>query len=248
VCGRFTSTASADDLARAFDVDGVRTDPLPVRYNVAPTQPVYAVALRRGRRTLGHFRWGLVPRWATDTTVGGHFINARAETVASKAAFKDALAHRRCLIPADGFYEWQQRADGGNAGKLPYLFTAADGRPMAFAGLWEVWRDPKDRGARTLQTCVIITSPANDVVAPVHGRMPVILAPEDWEIWLNPTSEAGTVMDLLTRPPASRLTAYPVSSLVNSVANDGPQLAEPMAIPARLSRPSTSNAGGRGVQ
>src|SRR5579875_1371560 len=154
MCGRYTSTSTVEDLASVFQVDEVRADPMPARYNVAPTLPVYAVALTRPkddevdkgpRRALGTFRWGLVPSWAKDPSVGNRMINARAEGIADKPAYRNAVARRRCIIPADAFYEWQRRtrADGKPAGKLPYAVRRLDGRPMALAGIWEFWR-PKD--------------------------------------------------------------------------------------------------------
>jgi putative SOS response-associated peptidase YedK len=237
MCGRYTSTSQLADLADVFEVDEIRTKPLPPRYNVAPTLDVYAVAMR-GRddaekgphRALGTFRWGLVPSWANDPSVGSRMINARAEGVARKPAYRSALARRRCLIPADAFYEWQRRPEGG---KLAYAIRRRDGRPMAFAGLWEVWRDPSDPSEerpepRLLRTCAIVTTAANEVMAPIHDRIPVVLDPQDWAAWLDPGTGPSGAVRLLQSPPSEWFEAYPVSSLVNNVRNDGPELLDPL--------------------
>jgi putative SOS response-associated peptidase YedK len=239
MCGRYTSTSSVSDLARIFEVEEVRTEPLPDRYNVAPTLDVYAVAVRGRnteigpRRALGTFRWGLVPSWAKDPAVGNRMINARAEALESKPAFRSALVRRRCLIPADAFYEWQLRTDraGGPAGKLPYLIRRRDGQPMAFAGLWEVSKNPAQPDADPLRTCAIVTTSANELMAPIHGRMPVVLAPEDWSAWLDTSSDPAVAATLLVPAPSEWFEAYPVGSLVNNVRNDGPELIEPLPSP-----------------
>ena len=224
-----------DDLAKIFAVEEVRTEPLPPRYNVAPTLPVYAVAVRRDHRALGTFKWGLVPSWAKDPSVGNRMINARAEGIDSKPAFRSALARRRCLIPADAFYEWQRRSgpDGRPAGKLPYAIRRLDGQPMAFAGLWEVWRDPENPEGDPLRTCVIVTTAANDLMAPIHDRMPVVLDPGDWDQWLDPSVEASRAQKLLVPAPPEWFEVFPVSSRVNNVANDGPELLDPVPPPER---------------
>lgn len=242
MCGRFTSTSSVADLAREFEVDEVRVGPQQARYNVAPSEPVLAVATRRPRgdeerplRQLGTFRWGLVPPWATDPAAGARMINARAESVDRRPAFRQALARRRCIIPADAFYEWQPRpGPGGLRGpKLPWAVVRRDGRCMAFAGLWEVWRDPASGNAAPLRTCAIITTEANAVVAPIHNRMPVVLPEEAWSIWLDPAIEDPALLTgLLVPAPADWFEAYPVSSQVNSVSNDGPELLVPAPPPA----------------
>jgi putative SOS response-associated peptidase YedK len=239
MCGRYTSTSTLSDLAEVFEVDEVRTEALPPRYNVAPTLDVYAVALRgwqeeggKGpRRALGTFRWGLVPSWAQDPSVGSRMINARAESLASRPAFRTALARRRCLIPADAFYEWQRRPDGG---KLAYAIRRRDGQPMAFAGLWEVWRDPAAEGGTgpaLLRTCAIVTTRANELMAPIHDRIPVVLDRPDWGVWLDPGTGPQGAQQLLQTPPSEWFEVYPVGSLVNSVRNDGPELLEPLSFP-----------------
>lgn len=221
------------DLARIFDAEEVRAEPLPARYNVAPTLDVYAVAMREGHRALGTFRWGLVPSWAKDPSIGNRMINARAEGVDTKPAYRAALARRRCIIPADYFYEWQRRTkpDGKPAGKLPYAVHRRDGEPMAFAGLWEVWRDSSDPGSPLLKTCVIVTTEANELMEPIHDRMPVVLGRESWDRWLDPATDASEAKALLVPPPSDWFEVFPVSSRVNSVRNDGPDLLEPLDPP-----------------
>jgi putative SOS response-associated peptidase YedK len=248
MCGRYTSTSSVGELAKVFEVEEVRTDPLPPRYNVAPTLDVYAVAVRRRwdvspdehhqagkgpHRALGTLRWGLVPSWAKDRSVGNRMINARAETIATKPAYRGALVRRRCLIPADAFYEWQRRTrpDGRPGGKLPYAIRRRDGAPMALAGLWEVWRHPDDPDAEPLRSCVIVTTAANELMAPIHDRMPVVLAPEDWDLWLDPETDPARARRLLVPAPAEWFVAYPVGSKVNNVANDSPDLLDPLPPP-----------------
>jgi putative SOS response-associated peptidase YedK len=234
MCGRYTSTSTVEDLVKVFEVEEVRTEQLPLRYNVAPTLDVYAVANRSSdkgpRRTLGTFRWGLVPSWSKSATGGPKMINARAEGIETKPAYRSALARRRCLIPADAFYEWQRRttADGRPAGKLPYAIRLRHGQPMAFAGLWEVWRDPEDEEGDLLRTCTIVTTRANDVMAPIHDRMPVVLDPTDWSTWLDRDVDAQDVMGLLVPPPSDWFDVFPVSSLVSNVSNEGPELLEPL--------------------
>jgi putative SOS response-associated peptidase YedK len=183
---------------------------------------------------LGTFQWGLVPSWAKDPKVGNRMINARAETIASKPAYRRAFAgHRSTLIPADAFYEWQRRPAkaGKPAGKLPYVIRRTDGQAMAFAGLWEVWHDKENPDAEPLRTCVIITTAANLLMKPIHDRMPVILDPADWDTWLNPDTDPATLQKLLVPAPRRGLEAYPVSTQVNNVRNDNPELLEPLPAP-----------------
>ena len=242
MCGRYTSTSTIADLESVFEVDEVRAEPLPERYNVAPTNPVYAIALSRPKddegnkgphRALGTFRWGLVPSWAKDPSVGNRMINARAEGIATKPAYRAAVARRRCLIPADAFYEWQKRSDpdGRPKGKLPFAVKRVDGQPMALAGIWEVWRDKADPDAPPLRTCAIVTTEANDLMAPIHDRMPVILERKDWATWLDPGTDIERVGRLMVPAADGVLEAYPVSSMVNKVTNDGPHLIEPLPDP-----------------
>ncbi len=224
MCGRFTLRTPAYKLAEAFGVE-VRAN-LPARYNIAPSQDV--AALRAGannERELIMLRWGLVPGWAKDPAMGNRMINARAETVAEKPAFRTAFRQRRCLIPADGFFEWQKTPDGS---KQPYLIGRPDGEPFTMAGLWEHWQPP---GAdQPLETCTIITTEANGTVAPIHHRMPVILAAEDRDAWLDPAPSSAESLTALLRPaPADELTAQTVDRHVNNARHDDPACIEPAA-------------------
>jgi putative SOS response-associated peptidase YedK len=210
-----------DAYARFFGVDEIRTEILAVNYNVAPTDSVYAVVDHDETRLLGTFRWGLIPFWA-ETPKGGH-INARAETVAEKAMFRDSFARRRCIIPADGFYEWEQL----ERGKLPHYIYLEDGSPMAFAGLWSSWRD-KESGER-VTSCAIITTEAHPRLAPIHGRMPVMLAPEVWDAWLDRSITDLEEAKGLIRPlPETAIAEHAVSTLVNSVKNNLPECIAPL--------------------
>src|SRR3954453_8616480 len=189
MCGRYMSTTPPAALAEEFGVAVEQIaldDDLEPRWNVAPTLPVLAVAESRstGQRRLGTFRWGLGPSGAGGAAGGGPMINARAETVATKPAFRDALVRRRCIIPADAFYEW--KATGGRT-RQPYAIARRDGKPLAFAGLWELWRDAANPEAPPLRSCVIITTTANGLLAAVHERMPVVLPESAWGTWLDPT-------------------------------------------------------------
>ena len=242
MCGRYTSTSTVADLASVFEVDEVRAEEQPARYNVAPTLPVYAVAVTRPRgeesekgplRALGTFRWGLIPSWAKEMSIGSKMINARAEGITDKPAYRAAVARRRCLIPADAFYEWQRRtaSDGRSAGKLPYAIHRRDGEPMALAGIWEVWRDPAAPSAEKIRTCAIVTTSANSLMAPIHDRMPVILERADWATWLDPASDMAVVEKLMVPAAEGVLEAYPISTRVNDVKNEGPELLDPLPEP-----------------
>jgi putative SOS response-associated peptidase YedK len=220
MCGRFTLTAPADVVADHYQLSLIPL--LAPRYNIAPTQPVAAVRLdQAGGREWTHFRWGLVPSWARDLSIGSKMINARSETAAEKQSFRTAFKRRRCLIPATGFYEWQKR-DGR---KQPMYIQPVDGL-MSFAGLWEIW---SSADGDVLETCTILTTEPNELMAPIHNRMPVILDPEDYSAWLDPQSGPDLLMHLLRPAPAERLVAFPVSTAVNSPANDGPDCIEPLA-------------------
>ena len=227
MCGRFVQSQAAEKYAGFLGVDEIKIDPLRPSYNVAPTDRVYAVAQYGGHRLLGAFRWGLLPFWAKDRKMAARNINARSETAATKPTFKESLAKRRCLIPADGFYEWQRR----DKGKLPHYIYNKDGTPLVFAGLWSSWKDPES-GER-LRTCTILTGDPNELVAPIHDRMPVSLPPEAWEAWLDVEMEdAAQAAKLLTVYPSDRMAFHPVSTLVNKVANNTPELIEELDTPA----------------
>jgi putative SOS response-associated peptidase YedK len=226
MCGRYVSSTPVGVLAERFEVEDVRAPDLGARFNVAPTDEVYAVAEGKdGTRRLGTFKWGLVPFWAKDPKVGNRMINARVETLQSK--FKRTLERRRCLIPADGFYEWQDRPAGQK--KQPFFIHRKDGEPLAFAGLWEVWHDDDDPDAEPLRTCSIITTDANQVVARTHDRMPVMLPHGAWKAWLDVEQhDLDVIQGLLVPAEPSELEVYPVSTDVNSVRNDGDHLVEPL--------------------
>jgi putative SOS response-associated peptidase YedK len=213
VCGRFTLASPGETIAELFALDDVPR-PKP-RYNIAPTQPVTVVRLGLGeRRELVEMRWGLVPSWAKDAGVGARMINARCETAAEKPAFRAALRRRRCLVAADGFFEW---ARAGNR-KQPYHVRMADGRPFAFAGLWEMWSPP---GGQALETCTILTTEPNDVVRPLHDRMPVIVDRADHAAWLDPATVDPSRLATLLRPYAGGdMVAYPVAPRVNDPGID----------------------------
>ncbi len=218
MCGRFTIRTNTADVARQFTL----FDPpeLTARYNVAPTQDIAAVRLVGGERTLSFLRWGLVPPWAEDLTVGNRMINARGETVLEKRSFSGPLARRRCLIVADGFYEWQKQGSR----KQPYHIRLLDECPFGLAGLWERWQ----RDGRTVESCTIVTTTANEVVQPVHERMPVIVAPDDYQRWLDTETTAAAEAATLLRPfPAQLMTATPVGTWVNSPSHEGPQCVQP---------------------
>jgi len=229
VCGRFTSTTPPAVLAERFGVEEVRIEEeFTPRWNVAPSLGVLAVAPSRsaGRRRLGTFRWGLVPSWAKDPSVGNRMINARAEGIATKAAFRKALARHRCIIPADAFYEWKRV---GPKGRQPYAVSRRDGDPLALAGLWEMWHDPDDLDGPPLRSCTIVTTEANELLSPVHDRMPVVLPPGAWDTWLDPAVEdLNVVKGLLVPLPSSDLAMWPVRPLVNRVDHEGPELVEPL--------------------
>jgi putative SOS response-associated peptidase YedK len=224
VCGRFVSASPPDEIARYFDADETALPQLEPSYNVAPTNDVYAVTADGGIRRVDAFHWGLVPIWAKDPKVGSKMINARSEGIATKNAYRAALKRRRCIIPADGFYEWQKVE--GSKRKQPHYIHRPDGEPLAFAGLWEVWRGPdKDNPIDPLRSCTIITTAANATMEPLHDRMPVILPPSAWDEWLDPTNDdLDTLGKLLVPAPADLITTHPVSTEVNMVRNKGPEL------------------------
>jgi len=224
VCGRFTLTASARDVARHFELAEIPA--LEARYNIAPAQPVPAVrAGRDGGRRLDLLTWGLVPHWARDPAIGYRTINARAETAARKPAFREALRRRRCLVAADGFYEWT----GPRGARRPTWFRRPDGGVFAIAGLWERWRPQADAEASQERvTCTLLTTEANAAVRPFHDRMPVLLDPRDYDRWLDPDArDAAEVSALLVPAPPDALEARPVSSRVNDARREGPACVEP---------------------
>jgi len=222
MCGRFGLTSDGEQLQLRFGFGwsqtGITWRP---RYNIAPTQDVLAVVQRGAERFSGLLRWGLVPYWAKDLSVGSKNINARSETVGEKPSFKQALVRRRCLVLADGFYEWRKDPDGR---RTPLWIYLALGEPFAFAGLYDVWRAPT--GER-VGSCTILTTTPNELMEPIHNRMPVILPREAEGAWLNPkVGDMGEVRQLLVPYPAEEMAAYAVSDLVNNVKNDEPACIE----------------------
>ncbi|HEY7914901.1 MAG TPA: SOS response-associated peptidase [Blastocatellia bacterium] len=215
MCGRFTRSQSIETVAETFQVEQISFD-LGPSYNIAPTQKV-AVIITDGIRQLVPVRWGLVPSWAKDPSIGSKMINARAETVTEKASYRNAFKKRRCLVVADGFYEWQNTGDA----KRPMYIRLKSGKPFGFAGLYEVWKSPE---GKELTTCTIITTEANELMKPIHERMPVIIPAELLDKWLDPAIEGKEqLLDMLRPYPAGEMEAYPVSKRVNSPRNNSPE-------------------------
>ena len=215
MCGRFSLGASATNLAGHFNVQ--ESFVWSARYNLAPSQEVLTVVQPAGTaRQLRRMRWGLITAWAKDPAIGNQLINARAETVATKPAFRTALRDRRCLILTDGFYEWESQGRR----KQPWFIRMRDGLPFAFAGLWDRWTDPE---GRAVESCTIITTTPNDLIRSFHHRMPVILAPADYDLWLDVrVRDVDRLLPLLAPYPPDEMTANPVNPLVNNPANDSP--------------------------
>lgn len=222
MCGRFILFSAGRIVAEHFQLE--EEPPLEPRYNIAPTQPVAVVRLDpdSDRRKLAMLRWGLIPFWAKDMKIGYKTINARAETAPDKPAFRSAFRKRRCLIPADGFYEWK----GLKGRKEPYLVRLRDEQPFAFAGLWERWKGPDDD---VIESCTILTTDANEFLKPIHDRMPVILSARDYQAWLDPFAEdPETLLSLLVPYPPEEMSAVPVSSRVNKTTHDDPDCIVPV--------------------
>jgi putative SOS response-associated peptidase YedK len=221
MCGRYTSTKPVEVYAELFKARAGDLFVAP-RYNIAPTYDVLACRAMPAGRELALLHWGLIPAWAEDKKIGYRTINARAETVAVKPSYRSAFRHRRCLIAADGFYEWRP----GKPRKQPYYIRMKEGKPFAFAGLWEHW---EPEGAEPVDSCTIIVTTANDLVSQIHDRMPVILAPQDYDRWLDPdVREAEKVISLLKPYPENEMEAYPVGFGVNSPKNEGERLIKPL--------------------
>ena len=220
MCGRYTLTSSPEALRALLRY--VEQPNFPPRYNIAPSQPIAIVRLVDGQRHFALVRWGLLPSWVKDPKTFSLLVNARGELAAEKPAFRAAMKRRRCLIPADGFYEWQAAGDR----KRPFYVRAKSGEPLAFAGLWETWTGPN---GEELDTAAIVTTRANKTLSPIHDRMPVILAPEAFDLWLNTNEvDTTTAAALIAPAPDSLLEAYEISTAVNRTANDNPKLLEPV--------------------
>jgi putative SOS response-associated peptidase YedK len=243
MCGRFVAVSSPQLLVARFGVDESTVGGHQPDYNVTPRAMVPIVRERRRRdedvttRVLSTVRWGLVPSWAESPAIGDQLINARAESVAEKAAFKRAFRRRRCIVPADAFYEWKPARAGASSRRpprQPFLIHRRDGQPLAFAGLWEIWRDPAvsgdDEPEAWLRTCTIVTTRANPSLAPIHDRMPVVLDEDAWDPWLDPANaDVGQLEAMLQPAPDDWFDVYPVSARVNAPANNDPELLERVA-------------------
>jgi len=234
MCGRYASSRSAEDLVEEFDVLDPRIDAeFAPSYNVAPTDRVYAVLERSDRRQLRMLRWGLVPSWAKDASIGSRLINARLETAAEKPAFRKAFASRRCLLPADGYFEWYptERTKAGKPVKQPFFITPADGSVLAMAGLYEIWRDHslrEDDPEAFRWTCTVLTTEAADEIGRIHDRMPLVVPRERRDAWLSSATTPDHLEELVVPAQQSGLTAFPVSPAVGNVRNNGPELVEPL--------------------
>jgi putative SOS response-associated peptidase YedK len=245
MCGRYASSRRPEDLVEEFEVEESQVQTaLEPDFNVAPTKPVYAVLERPpshdrdlpAQRQLRVLTWGLLPSWAKDPTMASRLINARVETVAEKPAYRRAFAARRCLLPADGYFEWYpttQTTSSGKPRKQPFFIRPRDHGVVAMAGLYEIWRDPEradDDPERFRWTCTVLTTEAEDDLGHIHDRMPMMVEPERWAAWLDPTASGDALRQLLVPAAPGALEAYPVATLVNNVRNNGPELVEPLPL------------------
>ncbi len=222
MCGRFTLSTKLSDIKRTFNIKEVEAAP-EASYNIAPTQPVAVVVARDGVNTLESMRWGLIPFWAKDQAIGSKMINARAETLTEKPAFKRPFKSQRCLVVADGFYEWRKVGTK----KIPMFVRLKSKRPFGFAGLYDTWKTPE---GDHIASCTIITTPPNALLKPIHDRMPVIIPKDEYELWLDSTiQDVGELMPLLQPYSAKEMEAYEVSRMVNSPANNSPECIAPVA-------------------
>ena len=222
MCGRFTQERPASELADIFAAEPLADDPGP-RFNVTPTDDVLVVVQREERRAITAYRWGLVTHWSTDLKTGSRMFNARAETLTTSPAFRDAFKRRRCLIPVESFYEWKREGSV----RQPYRVVREDGRPLVLAGLWAGWKDPTTEQVR--RTFTIVTTTPNDALVDLHDRMPVIVLEDAWDRWLHPTAaEPGELRAMLQPTDDVALRIYPVNRYVNDVRRDGPELIEPL--------------------
>jgi len=221
MCGRFTLTANPADVQDTFSNFNFTTQFAP-RFNIAPSQPILAIP-NDDKLTADFFVWGLIPMWAKDPSIGNRLINARGETLAEKPSFRGSYRHKRCLILADGFYEWKSTA--GKKTKTPYFIHMQNRKPFAFAGLWDHWESPD---GSSIKTCTIITTSPNELMESIHDRMPVIVHPRDYGKWLDPAPQTPETLGPIIKPyPAEAMSAYPVSTSVNSTTNDAPELVVP---------------------
>ncbi len=231
MCGRFVSSSPPDEIARYFDAEPLAEAALEANYNVAPTSDIYVVLEDGGIRRVAQHHWGLVPVWAKDPGIGSRMINARSETLADKNTFKHAYRKRRCIVPVDGFYEWKKVP--GQKTKQPYFIHRPDEEPLAFAGLWEEWKGAGRDGTERLRSATIITTEANETMAPIHDRMPVVLPPTAWDDWLDPdNADLESLGRLLVPAPPQILTLRPVSTDVGNVRNRGSHLTDAIELEA----------------
>ena len=221
MCGRFVGFTNIEALKEQFPIDVANVD-MVASYNVAPSQEILAIARYEGENHLVRFHWGLVPSWTKDVSIGNKLINARSETIATKPSFRNAFKRRRCLIPADGFYEWKKTKDG----KQPVFLTLSDGKPFAFAGLWETWHDKENETA--YRSCTIITREASESMKEIHHRMPVILKQEAFKSWLDTKNQdIERLQEIIQNQIHTELVGVPVSNRVNSIRNNGPENIRP---------------------
>jgi putative SOS response-associated peptidase YedK len=226
MCGRFSNRAKPEQIRNEFKIGKKNPDLYQPKYNIAPAQMIEVVFEPEAVRILAQLKWGLVPSWAKDSDIGSRMINARAESLTEKPSFREAFKKRRCVIPATGFYEWQKKGSAGGA-KQPFYFYLKEKEVFGFAGLWEEWID-KESGD-VLETCTIITTEANEVLKPVHDRMPVILKADDYDRWLDPKeNDTDSLQKLLAPYPAGEMTSHAVSKSVNIPDADSPELIEPL--------------------
>lgn len=225
ICGRYLVISSVEALSEHFDVDEVRTEPHPPRHNVAPGTSVYAILESDGARRLGSLRWGFRAVWAKPGRIGPEPINARVETAAASRLFGSSVERKRCIVPADGFYEWQRRGEGLR--KQPHHIAPDNGVPLGFAAIWSSWRDRLDPDAGPVFSTAILTTSAAGGMERIHDRMPVVLPPEMWGAWLAADSNSRHLVEQVRGLAAPRLTATPITDKVNNVRNDGPALLEP---------------------
>jgi putative SOS response-associated peptidase YedK len=230
MCGRFTQERPASELADIFAAEPL-ADELGARFNIAPTDEAFVVVQREDRRAVTAYRWGLVPHWSTDPKGASRMFNARAETITASPAFREAFKRRRCIVPVDSFYEWKREAGV----RQPYRVMRGDGLPLALAGLWAGWRDPETEEVR--RTFTIVTTTPNEAMADLHDRMPVVLERSSWDRWLvdgrvGPRVDESELLAMLQPTDAVELRIYPVNRYVNDVRRDGPELIEPLSVPA----------------
>ncbi len=250
MCGRFVSASSPGEIADYFGATSVAETLTEPNYNVAPTVDVPVIISSEGERHLDLMRWGLIPFWAKSISIGAKMINARIETAAEKSAFRNAIKKHRCIIPADAFYEWTAVADPASKKprKQPWCIQRNDGAPFAFAGMFESWRDPEGDGTR-IRSCTILTGAANEAMQPIHDRMPIMVAPSQWDSWLNPADhDAAALIEALTPPPNDLFVIHAVSTAVNNSRSTGAELMDEVEAMTEASLAAEAEAAAAGGQ